>query len=277
MNRPVKPLKRFGQNFLVDRNVLDKIFAAFELGANDTVLEIGPGDGAMTFRLAKIVKQVVAVEIDRGRCQALKERDADIGAIEIIEGDFLKFDLVAYARRRGIRSFVVVANIPYYITTPILEKLFGSLTLIKDIYLTVQKEVADRFIAHPDTPAYGSLTCFVRYFTSPAVLFKIKPGSFYPSPKVDSCFVRLKPHGPHGPAPRPKSEELFFKIMRSAFGQRRKTLAASLSRAVGKPLLIEASRNSAKTARLLQLRPQELSLDDFLGFSNQIFDISRRG
>lgn len=272
MNARLKPLKRFGQNFLVDQNIREKIFRALALTPSDAVLEIGPGDGALTFVLASAARRVVAVELDRGRSEELRKRAEGVKNLDVCQGDILKFDLKAAAGRHKVSSFVVVANIPYYITTPILEYLFAGIGLVKDIYLMVQKELGERLVARPGTKTYGALTCFVDYFTLPEILFPVKAGSFRPVPKVDSCFMRLRPWRE---AERPwtvKSEEKFFEVVRAAFGQRRKTLKASLSRIAGKKEL-----SHVVPQELLCARPEVLALADFAALANQLFDFSHRG
>ena len=265
MTGRLTPLKRFGQNFLVDKNILKKILSAVHFSPGDALLEIGPGDGALTLALASKAHYLLAVEIDRGRFQELSKKISHWKNIDIRQGDFLKFDVASAARRQKVGSFVVVANIPYYITTPILEHLFHHIGLIKDIYLTVQKEVAQRFIAKPGTKAYGSLSCFVQYFTKPEALFLIKAGSFWPVPKVDSYFVRLTPYGLNNKPWLVKSEKRLFEVMRASFGQRRKTLASSLARLAGKDALEKIAPKD-----LLFRRPETLSLADFAVVANQL-------
>jgi 16S rRNA (adenine1518-N6/adenine1519-N6)-dimethyltransferase len=265
MNTRLPPLKRFGQNFLTDKNILKKISEVVRILPEDVVLEIGPGDGAMTFSLVSKAKKVLAIEIDRGRFKELKEKSKLVKNLDVRLGDFLKFDLVSAVRRNKIKDLVVVANIPYYITTPILERLFDNIGFIKDIYLTVQKEVGERFVAKPGTKAYGSLSCFVQYFTKPDILFPIKAGSFLPAPKVDSSFVRLTPYI-RGERPwLVKNEKRLFEVMRAAFGQRRKTLASSLARVVDKDTLLRVSPHG-----VLLRRPETLEIADFIAIANQI-------
>jgi 16S rRNA (adenine1518-N6/adenine1519-N6)-dimethyltransferase len=265
MNARLPLLRRFGQNFLIDKNILGKILGSVCVSDEDVVLEIGPGDGAMTFALASRAKNVLAIEIDRGRFHQLKERSKSIKNLDIRQGDFLKFDLAAVARQKKTSGLVVVANIPYYITTPILERLFGSIALIKDIYLTVQKEVGARFVAKAGSKAYGSLSCFVQFFTEPKILFPIKAGSFRPAPKVDSCFVRLAPYKP-GERPWLVENELrLFEVIRAAFGQRRKALASSLARLADKKTLFRSI-----SPDLLSRRPETLSLAEFVLLANEL-------
>lgn len=268
MKQTLKPLKRFGQHFLINKNIILKIIGAVDASVQDCILEIGSGDGALTFPLAQKAKNVVAVDIDRGRCQALAEAAKNTKNLKIVCSDILKFDLKSFSRRSKIKTFKVVGNLPYYLTTPILEHLFKYLGVVDDIFIMVQKEVAQRLTAHPNTKAYGSLTCFVNYFCCPKVLFKIKSGSFWPRPKIESCFVQLKPHRIPQRKCEVKSELLFFKVVRTAFGQRRKQLYSSLSRLLDRNKLKELGCRD-----LLSQRPQQLTLEDFAAISNHIFDI----
>lgn len=265
-----RPLKRFGQNFLIDKNITKKIIESLHLSPGDCVLEIGPGRGALTSDLVEKARRVVAVEIDKGLYENLCLQFKDAKNIDIISGDILKFNLKRYARDSKIKSFKVVANLPYYITTPIIEYLFDNIKYVDDIFVTMQKEVAQRMTASLGTEEYGSLTCFVNYFCRPSILFRIKSGSFWPVPKVESSFVRLKPRK-NELGFNVKSEPLFFKVMRSAFGQKRKRLYASLVKVLDKKML-----NQLAASDLLSRRPQELSLTDFAALSNLIFDFLKK-
>ena len=271
MNAPLRPLKRFGQNFLIDKNIIKKIIREVSLTPRDIVLEIGPGRGALTFSLARHARKLIGVEVDRGLCRQLQEDIQKAGNINIVCGDILRFKLRSYAKKAKIKSFKVVANVPYYITTPIFEYLFKHIRLCDEIFVTVQKEFAERMIAKPGTAAYGSLTCFVNYFCAPSILFKIKSGSFWPAPSVDSCFVRLKPHHRVERRSVVKSQDLFFRTVRSAFGQRRKKLYTSLSGILRKDEL-----KLLPAQDLLSLRAEQLSLTDFIRLSNLIFDFLKK-
>lgn len=267
MESCLRPLKRFGQNFLIDKNIIHKIIYAVGLSKNETVLEIGPGRGALTFEMAKKTKHLVAVEVDRGLSFLLKEQARDSGNVDIICKDILKFDLKVYAKKNKIRSLKVVANLPYYITTPVLEFLFKRIGLLNDIFITVQKEVAERMRSHAGSPSYGSLSCFVNYYSSPEILFKIKRGSFWPAPKVESCFLHLKPIKDPKKTYRVKSEVLLFQVIRTAFGQRRKQLYSSLT-----DLIDRESFEKSAAGIFLSKRPEELELKDFVALSNLIHD-----
>jgi 16S rRNA (adenine1518-N6/adenine1519-N6)-dimethyltransferase len=272
MTPSLKPLKRFGQHFLVDQNIIRKIKSSVVVGPDDHVLEIGPGRGALTHLLAQVARCVTAVEIDRGWARALEQEAKADGRIHVVCADFLKWDLRAYARRRKIASFVVVANIPYYITTPILEKLFGHIDLLKDVYLMVQKEVARRMMATAGTKVYSAFTCFVNYYCEPAILFGIKPGSFRPSPKVDSCFVRLRPRTRETREADVSSPEGLFRIIRAAFGQRRKRLLASLARVLPREFMLSLGDEFD-----LKRRAEDVSLQEYKRLANLAFDNKGKG
>ena len=152
----LKPLKRFGQNFLIDKNIIRKIINSVNVTQEDCILEIGPGGGALTFDLSQKAKKVVAVELDRGLCAALRQQSLPVKNIDVVCQDILKFDLKGFAKKRKIKAFKVVANLPYYITTPIIEYLFKNIRYIDDIYIMVQKEVAERMTSAPVNKIYGS-------------------------------------------------------------------------------------------------------------------------
>jgi 16S rRNA (adenine1518-N6/adenine1519-N6)-dimethyltransferase len=262
-----RPIKRFGQNFLIDKNIIRKIVSCVGLEEDDIVLEIGPGRGGLTFELADRCGKVLAVELDKKLCSALKAASVDKKNIDIQCADILKFDLKKYAASKHVKSFKVIANIPYYITTPIIEYLFKNIALVSDIFIMVQKEVAQRIKAKPGTKAYGSFTCFVNYYAKPDILFDIKSGSFWPKPKVESSFLHIKPYKGKGRQVFVKSADLFFKILRAAFGQRRKTLLSSLSKVIGKDILL-----ASVLKEVLSKRPEDIGLAEFASISNQTFD-----
>lgn len=271
MTIPLPPLKRFGQNFLVDQNIIAKIFAVVNLKGREHVLEIGPGRGGLTQGLAQRAARVVAIEIDRGLCRHLETFLKDAGNVDVLCRDILKFGLRSYAAKHRIKRFMVVANLPYYITTPIIEYLFKNASLIDDIFIMVQREVAERMTAPAGSEAYGSLSCFVNYFCAPRVLFKIKGTSFSPAPDVESCFIRLTPYKEPLKHHGVRSQEVLFQAIRASFGQRRKKISGPLARVFGKETVLKLSGSV-----LLERRPEELGLADFVGLSNQIFDISSR-
>lgn len=251
------PKKSLGQNFLFDQNIQRKIIAACQLKAADEVLEIGAGRGDLTRLIAPAVKKIYAVEIDQNLVAFLKERLKGYAQVEIIQRDILKFDLNKYFSRNKAK-IKVIGNIPYYITTPIIANLLKYRRLIDTIFLTLQKEVAERITATSGTSSYGAFSCFVQYYTQAKILFRIKKTSFYPAPKVDSCFLQLKVRA--HPRVCVKDEGLFFEIIRTSFQQRRKTLRNSLKRRVAeKKLELFFKKYGIKP----DIRPQDLSLEDF--------------
>ncbi|MEK7849515.1 MAG: 16S rRNA (adenine(1518)-N(6)/adenine(1519)-N(6))-dimethyltransferase RsmA [Candidatus Omnitrophota bacterium] len=265
MIKTYAPLKRFGQNFLIDKNITRKICDTVLLSSSDCVLEIGPGRGALTHFLQEGSKRLIAIEVDRGLCSLLKRDLGEASNTQVICSDILKFDLGSYLKKSKINNLKVVANLPYYITTPIIEYLFKHLRSINDIFITVQKEVAMRMVAHHKTKEYGAFTCFVNYFCKPTILFKIKKDSFWPVPKIDSCFVRLLPYRDPKKLYKLRSEELFFKVVRCGFSQRRKQLLNPLSNLVSKDFL-----RKLPLGGLLSSRAEDLTINDFVRLSNLI-------
>lgn len=220
--------KSLGQNFLTDSHVLDKIIAAAALTPESGVIEIGPGIGALTERLAGMASKVVAVELDHRLVPVLKELFQTQPHVEIIHGDALKVDLAAVIQThfQGIKTLHVVANLPYYVTSPILIRLLTERYPLTNIVVMIQKEVADRLAAKPGTKDYGSLSVLVQYFAEVEEVAKVPSHVFIPRPNVDSAVARLtlRQH----PAVEVKNEEWFFKVVRAAFQQRRKTLLNTL-------------------------------------------------
>ena len=228
--RGLSPRKRFGQNFLLREDLCERIVEHAHLQPDDVVLEIGPGTGALTPRIAQRCRKLIAVEKDLGLVEFLREEMAEWRGIEIVEGDFLEFDIAAAAAAAGVEKFAVIGNIPYNITTPILERLFEQRAAVRSAVLLVQKEYADRLAAAAGTPEYGSLTLFARYHALLEPLMTIRPAAFWPRPTVDSMLVRvLLRERPPVEAP----ERLLFTLIRAAFQQRRKQLANNLEGALG--------------------------------------------
>lgn len=220
--------KRFGQNFLVDSHVLDKIIQSAGVTREDCVLEIGPGIGTMTQALAEAAGRVVAVEIDDHLIPILQQTLKDYPNVEIIHGDILKLDVNEIAAKyNGGRALQVVANLPYYITTPIIMGLFESGVPLKSITIMVQKEVADRMKAEPGSKAYGALSLAVQYYAEPYLAANVPPNCFIPRPSVGSAVIRLTRH--EKPPVEVTDEKLLFQLIRASFNQRRKTLANSLN------------------------------------------------
>lgn len=219
--------KKYGQNFLIDTHVLDKIIAAAGVTKEDMVLEIGPGIGTMTQRLAEAAGRVVAVEIDANLIPILNETLGDYENITVINEDILKLDINKLAEEYNHnRPIKVVANLPYYITTPIIMGLFESGVPIANITVMVQKEVADRMQVGPGTKDYGALSLAVQYYAEPYIVANVPPNCFIPRPNVGSAVIRLTRH--QKPPVEVKDSALMFRLIRASFNQRRKTLLNGL-------------------------------------------------
>ena len=222
--------KKFGQNFLIDAHVLEKIISAAGITKDDCVLEIGPGIGTMTQYLAENAGHVVAVEIDRNLIPILKETLADYDNVTVINEDILRVDIKALAEEyNGGKPIKVVANLPYYITTPIIMGLFESGAPIDNITVMVQKEVADRMQVGPGSKDYGALSLAVQYYAEPYIVANVPPNCFIPRPNVGSAVIRLTRHAK--PPVEVKDKDLMFRLIRASFNQRRKTLQNGLSNA----------------------------------------------
>ncbi|MFH1665284.1 MAG: 16S rRNA (adenine(1518)-N(6)/adenine(1519)-N(6))-dimethyltransferase RsmA [Candidatus Omnitrophota bacterium] len=219
-----RPVKRLGQNFLVDNNVKNNILEAFGLEAGRTVVEIGSGFGVMSFEAAVRCGKLVAVEKDK-RIYSIMAPFFEKAGIELILGDILDLDICRIAG--GVEHILVFGNIPYYISTPIIEKVIEERSCIDVVYLVIQEEYADRVISGPGSKTYGSISCYVQYYMRPKKLFKISKNSFFPRPQVDSCLVRFEMLP--SPSVRTKDEKLMFSVIRRAFSQRRKKAVNPLS------------------------------------------------
>lgn len=220
--------KKFGQNFLIDEHVLEKIISAAGIGPDDFVVEIGPGIGTMTQYLAHAARGVAAVEIDKALIPILQDTLSAYDNVTVINEDVLKVDLKELAEKMNEgRPVKVVANLPYYITTPIIMGLFESHVPVESITVMVQKEVAERMQAGPGTKDYGALSLAVQYYAEPYIVANVPPNCFMPRPNVGSAVIRLQVH--KNPDIRVKDESLMFRIIRASFNQRRKTLQNSLS------------------------------------------------
>nr|WP_296064866.1 16S rRNA (adenine(1518)-N(6)/adenine(1519)-N(6))-dimethyltransferase RsmA [uncultured Mediterraneibacter sp.] len=219
--------KKFGQNFLIDMHVLDKIIGSAEITKEDVVLEIGPGIGTMTQYLACAAKKVIAVEIDKALIPILEDTLSEYENVRVINHDVLKVDIAKLAEEEnGGKPIKVVANLPYYITTPIIMGLFENHVPIKSITVMVQKEVADRMQVGPGTKDYGALSLAVQYYAKPYIVANVPPNCFMPRPKVGSAVIRLERY--ENPPVTVKDEKLMFRLIRASFNQRRKTLANGL-------------------------------------------------
>jgi 16S rRNA (adenine1518-N6/adenine1519-N6)-dimethyltransferase len=257
-----KPKKRLGQNFLIDKNILKKIVDTCELRPSDIVLEIGAGRGELTRMLAERVKKVYALEIDPSLCNELRDSLKGAPNIEIIKHDILKFNLKKYFSKI-VGKIKVIGNIPYYISSPIIEYLIRARNRIDIIFITVQREFAKRMAAPSGSKVYGAFSCFVQYYSKPKIILNIKKNSFFPKPKVDSCLVRLEMF--EEPKVSPKDKNLFFKIIRAAFNKRRKTLRNSLEAIVSKEKLDDFFSKYGVDSNT---RPEDLTLEDFANLAN---------
>lgn len=260
--------KKFGQNFLIDTHVLNKIIRSAEISSEDMVLEIGPGIGTMTQYLAQAAGRVTAVEIDRALIPILEETLEDYENVTVLNEDILKVDIAGLAEREnGGKPIKVVANLPYYITTPIIMGLFENHVPLKSITVMVQKEVAERMQVGPGSKDYGALSLAVQYYAKPYIVANVPPNCFMPRPKVGSAVIRLDRY--EKPPVQVDNEKLMFKIIRASFNQRRKTLANGLKNS---PELdfskeeIEASIESL--GRGASVRGEALTLEEFAVLSN---------
>lgn len=260
--------KKFGQNFLIDTHVLDKIIRAAGVTKEDMVLEIGPGIGTMTQCLAEAARQVVAVEIDTNLIPILKDTLKDYDNITVINEDILKVDIKKLAEEyNGGRPIKVVANLPYYITTPIIMSLFESGVPIDNITVMVQKEVADRMQTGPGSKDYGALSLAVQYYAEPYIVANVPPNCFIPRPNVGSAVIRLTRH--QIPPVSVKDSKLMFRLIRASFNQRRKTLQNGLNNS---PELHYTKEQIAKAIESLgvsaTVRGEALTLDQFARLSD---------
>lgn len=219
-NNGFRPTKRLGQNFLIDKNVRDKILSALSLSAKENVVEIGPGFGVMTFELAERCARVFAVEKDLRVCDIMEPLFVNKGNITLIRGDILEADLADVTGKGS--GVTVFGNIPYYISTPVITRMIEQRSVVESVYIVMQEELADRLVSPPGSRVYGSLSCFVQYYAAARKLFRIKATSFYPRPKVGSCMLELKLLS--SPSVKVKDEALMFAIIRRAFSQRRKKM-----------------------------------------------------
>lgn len=255
--------KKFGQNFLIDTHVLDKIIQAAGLTKEDMVVEIGPGIGTMTQYLAERAGTVVAVEIDTNLIPILKETLGDYDNVTVINEDILKVDIRKLAEQyHGGRPIKVVANLPYYITTPIIMGLFESEVPIENITVMVQKEVAERMQAGPGTKDYGALSLAVQYYAEPYIVANVPPNCFIPRPNVGSAVIRLTRHQEKPVSV--KDEKLMFRLIRASFNQRRKTLQNGLNNSGEVPFSKEEIASAIEKLGLpAAVRGETLTLEQF--------------
>ncbi|MGN1183716.1 MAG: 16S rRNA (adenine(1518)-N(6)/adenine(1519)-N(6))-dimethyltransferase RsmA [Oliverpabstia sp.] len=260
--------KKFGQNFLIDTHVLDKIIRAANITKDDFVLEIGPGIGTMTQYLAEAAGEVCAVEIDKNLIPILQDTLKDYDNVTVINNDILKVDIrkMADEKNQG-RPIKVVANLPYYITTPIIMGLFENHVPVESITVMVQKEVADRMQVGPGTKDYGALSLAVQYYAEPYIVANVPPNCFMPRPKVGSAVIRLTRHSQ--PPVHVNNEKLMFQIIRASFNQRRKTLANSLKNYEGLSFDKEEIEHAIAACGFQPtIRGEALSLEEFARLSN---------
>lgn len=260
--------KKFGQNFLIDTHVLEKIITAAGITKEDCVLEIGPGIGTMTQFLAEHARQVIAVEIDKNLIPILEETLEEYTNVTVINEDILKVDIKSLTEQyNGGHPIKVVANLPYYITTPIIMGLFESSVPIDNITVMVQKEVADRMQEGPGSKDYGALSLAVQYYARPEIVANVPPNCFIPRPGVGSAVIRLTRH--REMPVRVKNPELMFKIIRASFNQRRKTLQNGLGNSPELPYSKEQVAAAIEKMGLPQsIRGEALTLSQFAELSD---------
>ncbi len=255
--------KSLGQNFLIDKNFVDKIIDAADI-ENQNVLEIGPGIGTITYEMAKLAKKVVAIEIDQSLIPILDENLEEFDNAKVINQDILKTDLKKIVDEEfNGESFKVVSNLPYYITTPIIEMLITTGLPCDDMTIMVQKEVAERMIADEKSKDYSSLSVFIKFYTEAKLITNLPKSVFMPQPKIDSTILNLKLRI----YDENVNQDLLFKLVRAGFNKRRKTILNSMSDVIEKDKLKEAF---AKVNLAENLRAENLSLDDFIKLSNEL-------
>ena len=259
--------KKFGQNFLIDTRVLERIIDASEISKDDCVLEIGPGIGTMTQYLAENAREVIAVEIDKALIPILSDTLKDYSNVTVINDDILKVDInkIVEEKNNG-QPIKVVANLPYYITTPIIMGLFESHVPLKCITVMVQKEVADRMQVGPGTKDYGALSLAVQYYANPEVVANVPPNCFIPRPNVGSAVIRLTRYD--NPPVKVDDEKFMFSLIRASFNQRRKTLINGLTNG-GIGISKEKIQSVLEEMSLpLTIRGEALTLEQFAQLSN---------
>ena len=265
--------KKFGQNFLIDTHVLDKIISAAEITKDDLVVEIGPGIGTMTQYLACAAREVVAIEIDKMLIPILQDTLSAYDNVTIINEDVLKVDLNKLAEEKnGGRPVKVVANLPYYITTPIIMGLFENHVPLHSITIMVQKEVADRMRMGPGTKDYGALSLAVQYYAEPYLVANVPQNCFMPRPKIGSAVFKLTVH--EKPPVTVRDEKLMFKLIRASFNQRRKTLANGLNNS---PELHYSKEQIAEAIERLEVSPsvrgEALTLEQFAKLADVLLEL----
>ena len=270
----IRPSKRFGQNFLIDQNIKNKIIDSIQLKKEDVVLEIGPGLGALTEDLYKKAKGVIAIEKDKrlysfllNKIDIRSDRRTEVCSVRRSELGLINDDILKYEFKDISSKLIVVGNLPYSISSPILNKLIDNRKYIKSVYATLQMEFGERLVAPPGTKDYSSLSCYAQFYGEPKILFKIPKGAFFPAPEVDSCFLRI---GMEKQIDISIDQEMLFKIIRSSFEKRRKTILNSLySSGIFKSK--EEALISLEKARISPgRRPETISLQEFISLSRII-------
>lgn len=260
--------KGLGQNFLVDGNVIDHIIGAAEITDNDCILEVGPGIGTLTQYLCEKAKKVVSIEIDR-QLEEIHHETLPYANLKLIYADFMKVDLTALFNENFKNENVkVVANIPYYITTPIVMRLLEEKLPLDSITVMVQKEVANRFSSPPGSKDYGAITAVIQYYTDPKLAFIVPKTVFIPQPKVDSAVIVMELH--KEPPVHVVDEAIFFKLVKGAFGQRRKTLVNSVSGTIPDIKKDELLSIITKLGFNPAIRGEKLSINDFALIANEL-------
>lgn len=264
--------KKFGQNFLIDAHVMDKILASSAITKDTFILEIGPGIGTMTQFLCEHARFVTAVEIDQNLIPVLNDTLSTYHNVMVINDDILKVDIGRLAKEKNdSKPIKVVANLPYYITTPIIMGLFESHVPLESVTVMVQKEVAQRIKAQPGTKDYGALSLAVQYYAQPEIVANVPPNCFMPRPKVGSAVICLKCH--QKPPVSVKDEKLMFEIIRASFNQRRKTLVNGLHHFPGIPLSKEQIQEQIEVMGLPEaVRGEALTLEQFAVLADAIYD-----
>ena len=267
--------KKFGQNFLIDTHVLDKIIRSAEITKEDMVVEIGPGIGTMTQYLACAAGKVAAIEIDKALIPILEDTLEGYENVQVINGDVLKVDIAKLAEEEnGGRPIKVVANLPYYITTPIIMGLFENHVPLKSITVMVQKEVADRMQVGPGTKDYDALSLAVQYYAKPYIVANVPPNCFMPRPKVGSAVIRLERYDE--PPVQVEDEKLMFRIIRASFNQRRKTLANGLKNSPELQFSKEEIEKAIEgIGKSVSVRGEALTLEEFAALSNLLCESER--
>ncbi len=266
--------KKFGQNFLIDTHVLDKIIQAAAITKEDFVLEIGPGIGTLTQYLCENAREVVAVEIDKMLIPILKDTLSGYENVTVINDDILKFDLNTLIKERNNgKPIKVVANLPYYITTPIIMELFEKHLPLINVTVMVQREVADRMQAAPGSKDYGALSLAVQYYAIPYIAANVPPNCFMPRPNVGSAVINLTLHSK--PPVEVKDEKLLFQMIRASFNQRRKTLVNGLNNAAELSFTKEEIQKALVSQGISEnIRGEALSLEQFTALSNVLATLS---